>query len=510
MAGLSEQATWSSEIYQLETTDPVLGGPEGPSNLPHRLLANRTAWLRSRLEASCLELSTPQGSQMVAIPPFRVPAGAIAPGVPSQDLFLGGFALDKFPNCIDENVAKSLPFRVPEVVQDVATALDAIALRGNHEHLMTIREWGHLAWLVRLLGHELHGNCAGGKDPRDPAVWESFPVVVGDLGLTGTGPGSWFHNGLRSGVADLLGGRPHLVDGLYEYGTIVVTDPAALVQSIDEDDQDFVVEDLAPAHPLLPRFRRWPTSDGLIVLQNDPYIEYVRYQALVPLEGQPNRATLVGCTRGAYWSTAKAWLANTVLRCERRHCILPGGWTALVSGNGLNNTNSPATFDVNWWLYHHGQHAVPAPGQILACGTEDLLVLSVQGNSLTVERGANGTTVSAHPNATPVVCYPSQGTRYYQGHVGGWSAGEVMGGLDLEELYLPAEWLQDPGTPPPGAIDHIAIQLNGLGLPFMRGVVSRAYGGPAGIGGLRVMAIPQGGALFRAGANPFSPPLPTP
>jgi len=173
MAGLSEQATWSSEIYQLETTDPVLGGPDGTSNLPHRHLANRTAWLRSRFKAACLELATPQGSQMVAIPPFRVPAGSIAPGVPSQDLLLGGFALDKFPNCIDENVAKSLPFWVPEVVQDVATALDALALRGDHEHLMTLREWGHLAWLVRLLGHELHGNCAWGKAPREPDVGES-------------------------------------------------------------------------------------------------------------------------------------------------------------------------------------------------------------------------------------------------------------------------------------------------------------------------------------------------
>lgn len=510
MAGLSEQATWSSEIYQLEPTDPVLGGPEGPSNLPHRHLANRTAWLRSRLEASCLELSTPQGSQMVAIPPFRVPAGAIAPGVPSQDLLLGGFALDKFPNCIDENVAKSLPFRVPEVVQDVAIALDALALRGDHEHLMTLREWGHLAWLVRLLGHELHGNCAGGKDPRDPDVWESYPVLVGDLGLTGTGPGSWFHNGLRSGVADLLGGRPHLVDGLYEYGTIVVADPAVLVGAIDEDDQDFVVEDLAPAHPLLPRFRRWPQQDGVVVLHTDPSIEYVRYQEMVPLEGQPNRATLVGCTRGAYWSTAKAWPAATVLRNERRHSILPGSWTALVSGNGLNHTNSPATFSVAWWLYHHGQHAMPSPGQVLACGTEDLLLTDVQGDSLTVQRGANGTPVSAHPSTTPIVCYPSQGTRYSQGLVGGWATGEILGGLDLEDLYLPAGWLPDPGSPPPASFDHISISMTGYGLPVMRGLVSRAYQTPAWLAGLRIGTIPSGGALFRAGASPFTPPLPAP
>lgn len=37
-------------VYQLDQLDPVEGGPDGVDNLPHKQLANRTAWLKLRLE----------------------------------------------------------------------------------------------------------------------------------------------------------------------------------------------------------------------------------------------------------------------------------------------------------------------------------------------------------------------------------------------------------------------------------------------------------------------------
>jgi len=46
MANLPESPTWVSGIYQIETTDPVVGGPDGISNLQAKQLANRTAWLK--------------------------------------------------------------------------------------------------------------------------------------------------------------------------------------------------------------------------------------------------------------------------------------------------------------------------------------------------------------------------------------------------------------------------------------------------------------------------------
>lgn len=51
MATLTENASWTAGIYQLETTDPVLGGPDGIDNLQAKQLANRTLWLKGQVEA---------------------------------------------------------------------------------------------------------------------------------------------------------------------------------------------------------------------------------------------------------------------------------------------------------------------------------------------------------------------------------------------------------------------------------------------------------------------------
>lgn len=50
MANLRENAAWESGIYQLETTDPVVGGADGISNKQAIQLANRTSYLKERIE----------------------------------------------------------------------------------------------------------------------------------------------------------------------------------------------------------------------------------------------------------------------------------------------------------------------------------------------------------------------------------------------------------------------------------------------------------------------------
>ena len=50
MAYLPEDPSWDAGIYQIETTDPVLGGPNGVSNKPLKNLANRTLHLKGRVE----------------------------------------------------------------------------------------------------------------------------------------------------------------------------------------------------------------------------------------------------------------------------------------------------------------------------------------------------------------------------------------------------------------------------------------------------------------------------
>ena len=50
MASLSETIQYEPEIYQIKTTDAVVGGPDGISNRQAKELANRTAWLKQEVE----------------------------------------------------------------------------------------------------------------------------------------------------------------------------------------------------------------------------------------------------------------------------------------------------------------------------------------------------------------------------------------------------------------------------------------------------------------------------
>lgn len=50
MANITESTVYEAGIYQLETTDPVLGGASGIANLQGKQLANRTKWLKSKLD----------------------------------------------------------------------------------------------------------------------------------------------------------------------------------------------------------------------------------------------------------------------------------------------------------------------------------------------------------------------------------------------------------------------------------------------------------------------------
>ena len=51
MADLPELDEWTTGVYQIETSDPVLGGPEGISNQQAKQLASRTRWLKGKIDA---------------------------------------------------------------------------------------------------------------------------------------------------------------------------------------------------------------------------------------------------------------------------------------------------------------------------------------------------------------------------------------------------------------------------------------------------------------------------
>ncbi|WP_339521648.1 glycine-rich domain-containing protein [Pseudomonas sp. EL_65y_Pfl2_R96] len=66
MADLPESPNWAPGVYQLETSDPVLGGPEGITNLPAKQLANRTGWLKKKIDALLDGTGIPFASQREA------------------------------------------------------------------------------------------------------------------------------------------------------------------------------------------------------------------------------------------------------------------------------------------------------------------------------------------------------------------------------------------------------------------------------------------------------------
>ncbi|MEL4887816.1 hypothetical protein N6P31_12160 [Pectobacterium betavasculorum] len=58
MANLPEQKEWIDGIYQLETSDPVIGGPGGISNRQAEQLANRTGYLKEQQEKTGADLQS--------------------------------------------------------------------------------------------------------------------------------------------------------------------------------------------------------------------------------------------------------------------------------------------------------------------------------------------------------------------------------------------------------------------------------------------------------------------
>ncbi len=55
MANLPESEVYDAGVYQLELTDPVVGGVDGKSNAAARNLSNRTKWLKARVDVLVAE-----------------------------------------------------------------------------------------------------------------------------------------------------------------------------------------------------------------------------------------------------------------------------------------------------------------------------------------------------------------------------------------------------------------------------------------------------------------------
>lgn len=67
MANLPSSPIWSSDVYQIEITDSVLGGPEGVVNVQAKQLADRTAWLKEQVETAGTTADTAGANAALAL-----------------------------------------------------------------------------------------------------------------------------------------------------------------------------------------------------------------------------------------------------------------------------------------------------------------------------------------------------------------------------------------------------------------------------------------------------------
>lgn len=63
MAYVAESATWKNGVYQLETTDPLLGGANGVMNEAIKDLACRTLYLKTEQDKIKNEIQTARGGK---------------------------------------------------------------------------------------------------------------------------------------------------------------------------------------------------------------------------------------------------------------------------------------------------------------------------------------------------------------------------------------------------------------------------------------------------------------
>ncbi len=64
MGTIIEHSYWEPEIYSLETNDLIAGGPDGVDNKPHWELANRTVYLKDKLEELSVEVGNDLQQQL--------------------------------------------------------------------------------------------------------------------------------------------------------------------------------------------------------------------------------------------------------------------------------------------------------------------------------------------------------------------------------------------------------------------------------------------------------------
>lgn len=368
-------------------------------------------------------------SKMVYIPKFTIPVGAFEGGLwPPVELNLGGFWIDKYAASQPDATSKTRGATAANVPGLIAAASQANVvpwteidhtqakaaaanrkINGRACHLPTMKEWATICYLIKLLGHDIKGNNNYGRDYRDPVGHQYTGVVdtsisanlPGSAGhpyygnqisrvLTGSGPSSWFHNGMANGIADIVGNVWEWVDFLINAGVYQHIKKAAInaVGGIAAADLTIVIDNVE-------NVADWPAANGLVLIKAEGVNtnEYVIYGTIT--NNGNGTATLNNCLRGQKTTAASAHAKSAEVNQITDYCVIPGGYSGKISGVGLNNVTNPVTFDYKELVLGPGG-AAPAVNDVLQIENEQLIITGVVGTSITATRGANGSPIAAH------------------------------------------------------------------------------------------------------------------
>ncbi|EOM1496762.1 hypothetical protein ACNCTE_003204, partial [Escherichia coli] len=168
MANLPETPQWESGIYQIEVSDPVLGGPDGISNRQAKQLASRTSYLKQKVEKSGTDLA----AHIAAVDPHTQYATKASPtftGTPTAPTPANGDNSKKLATT--EFVSKALAAlagSAPETLDTLKELADAL---GNDPNFATT--------VLNKLAKKL-AKDQNGADIPEPALF------VKNLGLQET------------------------------------------------------------------------------------------------------------------------------------------------------------------------------------------------------------------------------------------------------------------------------------------------------------------------------------
>ncbi|MZP91616.1 phage tail protein [Escherichia coli] len=188
MANLPETPQWEDGIYQIEVSDPVLGGPDGISNRQAKQLASRTSYLKQKVEKSGTDLA----AHIAAVDPHTQYATKASPtftGTPTAPTPANGDNSKKLATT--EFVSKALAAlagSAPETLDTLKELADAL---GNDPNFATT--------VLNKLAEKL-AKDQNGADIPEPALFvknlglgegSALPVGVPVPWPSATPPAGW-------------------------------------------------------------------------------------------------------------------------------------------------------------------------------------------------------------------------------------------------------------------------------------------------------------------------------